>query len=119
MRQTQLVKIDTHNLNKIGEDPLVKFLDAVRKLSLINGSHTSFKNNFKKFIIDLFYNKVIVNHDIDPSKMKTELSKLINLSKEEVELLKVKYDKKDHKNNITYEMLYFYIEELYELLRKG
>ena len=26
--------------------------------------------------------------------------------------------KKDVKGNITYEMLYFYIEELYELLRK-
>jgi len=26
--------------------------------------------------------------------------------------------KKDVKRNITYEMLYFYIEELYELLRK-
>lgn len=113
MRQTQLVKIDTHNLNKIGEDPLVKFLDSVRKLSFINGCQTSFKNNFKKFVIDLFYNKVIINHDIEPSAMKTELSKLINLSKDEVELLKVKYDKKDHKHSITYEMLYFYMEELY------
>lgn len=27
--------------------------------------------------------------------------------------------KKDVKRSITYEMLYFYIEELYELLRKG
>lgn len=108
MRQTQLVKIETHNLNKIGEDPLIKFLEVLQKLTFINSSQTSFKNNFKKFSIDLFYNKVIMNHDSEPSKMKTELSKLINLSKEEIEVLK--FDKKDTKNSITYEVLYFYIE---------
>lgn len=60
MRQTQLVRIDTHNLNKIGEDPVTRFLDIMKKISFVASSQTSFKNNFKKFLVDLFYNKVIM-----------------------------------------------------------
>ena len=117
MRQTQLVKIDTHNLNKIGEDPLLKFLEVLQKLTFINTTQTSFKNNFKKFSVDLFYNKVVMNHDSDPTKMKGELSKLINLSKEEIEVLR--FEKKESKSVVTYEMLYFYIEEFYDLLKRN
>jgi hypothetical protein len=108
MRQTQLVKIDTENLNKIGEDPLARFLDMIKKISFIANSQTSLKSNFKKFLVDLFYNKVIMGQDYKPAELKNELNNLINLSKEEVEVF-----------NMTYEILYFYIEELYELLKKS
>jgi hypothetical protein len=114
MRQTQLVKIDTENLNKIGEDPLARFLDMIKKISFIANSQTSLKSNFKKFLVDLFYNKVIMGQDYKPAELKNELNNLINLSKEEVEVFNMKFEvKKDIKRNITYEILYFYIEELY------
>jgi hypothetical protein len=120
MRQTQLVKIDTENLNKIGEDPLARFLDMIKKISFIANSQTSLKSNFKKFLVDLFYNKVIMGQDYKPAELKNELNNLINLSKEEVEVFNMKFEvKKDIKRNITYEILYFYIEELYELLKKS
>ncbi len=111
MRQTQLVKIGSENLNKIGEDPLTRFLDVIKKISFIANSQTLLKNNFKKFLVDLFYNKVVMGQDYRPAELKNELNSLVNLSKEDVEVLNLKSEtKKEGKKNITYEMLYFYIE---------
>ena len=43
----------------------------------------------------------------------------MNLSKEEVVFIGVKVElKQNYIKNITYEMLYFYVEELYELIKK-
>jgi ethanolamine utilization cobalamin adenosyltransferase len=67
MRQTQLVKIDTESLHKIGEDPLARFLDMIKKISYIANSQTALKSNFKKFLVDLFYNKVIMGQDYKPA----------------------------------------------------
>jgi hypothetical protein len=91
MRQTQLVKIDMDNLNKIGEDPLARFLDMIKKISFIASRQTSFKSHFKKCLLDLFSNKVIMGQDYKSSKLKNELNNLINLSKEEVEVFNMKF----------------------------
>ena len=48
LRQTQLVKMDSDALSKIGEDPISKFIDVVKKLSLIASTQSSLKKNFKK-----------------------------------------------------------------------
>lgn len=61
LRQTQLVKIDSEVLNKIGEDPMSKFIDVVKKLSLISSTQGSLKKNFKKYVVDTFYNRVMIS----------------------------------------------------------
>jgi hypothetical protein len=91
LRQTQLVKVDTDILNKIGEDPISKFIEVVKKLSLISSTQASLKKNFKKYIVDTFYNRVMISNEFSIPEVKDELNKLINLSKEEVLLLGVKF----------------------------
>lgn len=61
MRQTQLVKLDSEILNKIGQDPISKFIDVVKKLSLIASTQSSLKKNFKKYVVDSFYNRVFIS----------------------------------------------------------
>ena len=120
LKKTQLVKVDSEILNKIGEDPMSKFIDIVKKLSLISSTQGALKKNFKKFIVDSFYNRVMLSDDYKGNDMKNELHKLINLSKEEVVFLGVKFElKQNYVKSITYEMLYFYIEELFELIKKS
>ena len=103
LRQTQLVKIDSDVLNKIGEDPMNKFIDIVRKLSLIASTQASLKKNFKKYVVDTFYNRIIISDEFSVSEVKNELNKLINLSKEEVEFLGVKFElKQNYIKSITY-----------------
>lgn len=63
LRQTQLVKMDSDVLNKIGEDPISKFIDVVKKLSLICSTQSSLKKNFKKYVVDSFYNRVFISDD--------------------------------------------------------
>jgi hypothetical protein len=63
LRQTQLVKIDSDVLNKIGEDPISKFIDIVKKLSLIASTQSTMKKNFKKYVVDSFYNRVFISDD--------------------------------------------------------
>ena len=87
-----------------------KFIDIVKKLSLINSAQGNLKKNFKKFVVDTFYNRVILSDDFKGNDMKNELHKLINLSKEEVAFLGVKFElKQNFVKSISYEMLYFYI----------
>lgn len=70
LRQTQLVKVDSEILNKIGEDPMSKFIDIVKKLSLIASTQGTLKKNFKKYIVDTFYNRVILSEDFKGNDMK-------------------------------------------------
>ena len=96
-----------------------KFIDIVRKISLIASTQASLKKNFKKYVVDTFYNRIIISGEFNVSEVKNELNKLINLSKEEVSFLGVKFElKQNYIKSITYEMLYFYVEELYELIKK-
>ena len=67
LRQTQLVKIDSEVLNKIGEDPMNKFIDITRKLSLIASTQASLKKNFKKYVVDTFYNRIIISDEFPVS----------------------------------------------------
>ena len=57
-------------LNKIGEDPMSKFVDIIKKLSLITSTQTSLKKNFKKFIIDTFYNRVLISDEFGIGESK-------------------------------------------------
>lgn len=91
LRQTQLVKMDSDVLNKIGEDPISKFIDIVKKLSLIGSTQSSLKKNFKKYVVDSFYHRVFISEDFKGNEVKMELQKLINLSKEEISFLGVKF----------------------------
>ena len=59
-----------------------KFIDIVKKLSLIAVTQGALKKNFKKFVVDSFYNRVIISDDFKGNEMKNQLHKLINLSKE-------------------------------------
>lgn len=70
LRQTQLVKIDSEVLNKIGEDPMSKFIDVVKKLSLISSTQASLKKNFKKYIVDTFYNRVMISDEFSAAEVK-------------------------------------------------
>lgn len=70
MRQTQLVKIDSDVISKIGEDPINKFIDIVKKLSLIASTQATLKKNFKKYIVDTFYNKIFISDEFHPSEVK-------------------------------------------------
>ena len=63
LRQTQLVKLDSDVLNKIGEDPISKFIDVVKRLSLIASTQSSFRKNFKKYVVDSFYHRVFISDD--------------------------------------------------------
>ena len=49
------------------------------------------KKNFKKYVVDSFYNRVFISDEFKSSEVKSELQKLINLSKEEVSFLGVKF----------------------------
>ena len=53
--------------------------------------------------------------------LKQELNKLVNLSKNEINILNIRFDMKNEqskKHPITYEVLNFYIEELYQIFKK-
>ncbi|KRX04155.1 Protein kinase-like domain [Pseudocohnilembus persalinus] len=125
-----LIKIESENLNKIEEDPVTKFMQIIQKISFIAHGQTSHKNNFKKFLVDLFYNKVILNLDFHGNQLKEEIQKLLNLSKNEISPLNIKFDqkqfsspnnsseKKNQNQIITYEMMYFYIDELFQIIKK-
>jgi hypothetical protein len=64
------VKIDSEVLNKIGEDPMSKFIDVVKKLSLISSTQASLKKNFKKYIVDTFYNRVMISDEFSAAEVK-------------------------------------------------
>lgn len=70
LRQTQLVKLDSDVLNKIGEDPISKFIDIVKKLSLIGSTQSSLKKNFKKYVVDSFYNRVFISDEFKGNEVK-------------------------------------------------
>jgi len=70
LRQTQLVKVDYDILSKIGEDPISKFIDVVKKLSLIASTQQAFKKNFKKYVVDSFYNRVFISEDFKGNEVK-------------------------------------------------
>jgi hypothetical protein len=38
-----------------------KFIDVVKKLSLISSTQASLKKNFKKYIVDTFYNRIMIS----------------------------------------------------------
>ena len=46
----------------------------------------------KGILVDLFYNKVIVNLDFTGAKLKSEMNKLLNLSKNEISILNINFD---------------------------
>ena len=71
MRQTQIVKLDSDVLNKIGEDPINKFIDIVKKLSLIASTQSSLKKHFKKYVVDSFYNRVFISEDFRSHEVKS------------------------------------------------
>ena len=61
--------------------------------------------------MDTFYNKIFISDEFHPSEFKNELQKLIQLSKDEVSFLGVKFElQKNYIKSISYEMLYFYID---------
>lgn len=55
-----LVKIETQNLNKIQEDPVTNYLTTLQKLSIISNQTKMFKDSYEKYIIESYYNKVII-----------------------------------------------------------
>lgn len=44
-----------------------KFIDIIKKLSLIWSTQKSFKKNFKKYIVDTFYNRVMISDEFSLS----------------------------------------------------
>ena len=71
LRQTQLVKMDSDVLSKIGEDPISKFIDVVKKLSLIGSTQSAMKKNFKKYVVDSFYNRIFISDEFRSSEIKS------------------------------------------------
>ena len=53
--------MDSDVLSKIGEDPISKFIDVVKKLSLIGSTQSAMKKNFKKYVVDSFYNRIFIS----------------------------------------------------------
>ena len=49
------------------------------------------KKNFKKYVVDNFYNRVFISDEFKSNEVKVELQKLIHLSKEEISFLGVKF----------------------------
>lgn len=48
-----------------------KFIDIVKKLSIINSTQGgALKKNFKKYVVDTFYNRVILSDDFKGNEMK-------------------------------------------------
>lgn len=47
-----------------------KFIDVVKKLSLISSTQASLKKNFKKYIVDTFYNRVIISDEFSIAEVK-------------------------------------------------
>jgi len=44
-----------------------KFIDITRKLSLIASTQASLKKNFKKYVVDTFYNRIIISDEFQVS----------------------------------------------------
>ncbi|KAL4469437.1 hypothetical protein ABPG74_004690 [Tetrahymena malaccensis] len=119
-KKKPLIKIEPSNLHKIEDDPISKFLSIIQKISYIANYSSLQKNNYKKFLVDLFYNKVILNKEENAHyTLKSEIQHILNLSKSNVQSLNIKFDinQKQHQN-VSYENLYFYIEELYSSFQK-
>jgi len=62
---------------------VLSILEMMQKIMVICNSEVE-KNTFYRFLVDSFYNKVLLNKDYSAFQLKTEMQKLINLSKETI-----------------------------------
>ena len=71
------LKFEYDQLQKASTDPISQFLEIIKKISIVANSNIVEKNNYKKYVIDTFYSKVIIslnkNNNINS---KLELSKV-------------------------------------------
>lgn len=74
-----MIKIDNQDLVKMKQDPVSNFIEILRKMSIIVsakelGSPT--KRDFKKYLIELFYKRVVANPKVPTNALRQELNKV-------------------------------------------
>jgi hypothetical protein len=77
--KAKLIKIDNQNLVKMEQDPISNFIEMLRKITAISNSKdtaTTLKRDLKKYYIELFNKRVVLNHKISSVVLKQELNKV-------------------------------------------
>ena len=78
--KSKAIKIDPQNLAKLKNDPISNYTDVIKKISSIvfaeDNNRTS-KRDFKKYLIELFFKRVIANPKMSPTMIKLEINKVI------------------------------------------
>jgi len=77
----KLIKIDNQDLVKMKQDPVSNFIEILRKMSIIVSAkelETSSKRDFKKYLIELYYKRVITNPKVANTTLRQELNKVIS-----------------------------------------
>jgi len=123
----KLIKIDNQDLVKMKQDPVSNFIEILRKMSIIVstkdlGSPT--KRDFKKYLIELFYKRVVANPKVPTNALRQELNKILTFSKEEMSIFKeVEFslestatDQFMMTGGMNYEKFYFFIEDKFKAL---
>lgn len=62
------------------QDPVSNFIEVLRKLASIvsaKDTHSSSKRDFKKYLIELFYKRMVTNPKVTTSALRHELNKVI------------------------------------------
>ena len=70
------LKVNSDIVAKKDEDPLLKFLDIIQKMAILSRDFQSSKNDYAKYIIDLFYQNIIANQEQKGLSIKIELNKV-------------------------------------------
>ncbi len=77
----KLIKIDNQDLVKMKQDPVSNFIEILKKIALVVSSKdpSPSKRDFKKYLIELYYNKIVINHKVPNNTLRHELTKVISL----------------------------------------
>ena len=76
-----MIKIDNQDLVKMKQDPVTNFIEILRKMSVIVSSKelgSPTKRDFKKYLIELFYKRVVTNTKVNNQALRQELNKVYN-----------------------------------------
>jgi len=76
-KNPSVIKMELENLTKIPTDPFSDFLAIIKKLiTVIHSKNPIFKNDFRKYCVDLFYNNLFLSKTVSTNTLKSELHKV-------------------------------------------
>lgn len=77
--QSKLIKIDNQDLVQMKQDPVSNFIEFLRKISMIISAKdlgSSVKRDFQRYVIEIFYKRIIINPKVTNLILRQELNKV-------------------------------------------